>query len=731
MNQLKKEIVNCLNSVKGGGKFVSIGAVKFVFPGLMVENVGEIAYPINETQAKALIQQAYKAPYGKGHDTILDPTVRSTWEIDADKLNFKGNQWAGVIDEIIDKIKPELGLEDYEISAHLYKLLIYEKDDFFLLHKDSEKEKGMFGTLVIGLPSTYEGGELVIHFDGEEKTADFATSSGIYDISYAAFYADCDHEVKPVTSGYRIRLIYNLVQLKSPKKLLPFSVETRVEELAPVLIKQLEEEAKPLIVLLGHQYTPENFSQDSLKLNDRPKAELLLRAAQKANSYAKMCLVTSYVSGSPSNDSWDYYDDDVDEDAEMEEVYDESLYIEQWLKSEVPDLNPFEFEEEDLVVSFKLVDGDPIVKESTGYMGNWGPDLMHWYHYGAVVIWSHEINAALLQKQDLQRQIEWIGYFNQHPEILTNEELKTIDRILLQGLNRSDHDKKVDFSAIVYWLINRDDKEFFSKLDNDLCKFYFVNINAEYWLKLIDFLGENQTENLIYKLTREITYPVTAQLLSVLYKLYELGKYNAFQTTQIDKLPYYFSALLENSKEKEFMPTASFLQDTFRLESAIPQSEAWCERVTRVLTATKQRKYINQVLVPQLLQQQGCTPLISKLRLACAHYLKEKVDNKPQPPADWQREMPNISGHKKQWAILKDFLESPYEQVYDYRAVQTERSDMEAAINRVIIDLKMETIRKGSPHTLRITKTQAAYQQKLKEWEEDVVLLERLKKAML
>jgi len=55
MEQLKKEIANCLNAVKGSGKFVSIDTVKFVFPGLTVEGVGEIAYPINEAQAKALI----------------------------------------------------------------------------------------------------------------------------------------------------------------------------------------------------------------------------------------------------------------------------------------------------------------------------------------------------------------------------------------------------------------------------------------------------------------------------------------------------------------------------------------------------------------------------------------------------------------------------------------------------------------------------------------------------
>jgi len=48
-----------------------------------------------------------------------------------------------------------LGIENKDIAASLYKLLIYKEGDFFLPHKDSEKEKGMFGTLIIGLPAKH------------------------------------------------------------------------------------------------------------------------------------------------------------------------------------------------------------------------------------------------------------------------------------------------------------------------------------------------------------------------------------------------------------------------------------------------------------------------------------------------------------------------------------------------------------------------------------------------
>ena len=150
----------------------------------------------------------------------------------------------------------------------------------------------MFGTLVVGLPSKHTGGELVVSFGGTEEIADFSEDSGDYKIDYAAFYADCDHEVKPLTSGYRICLVYNLIQQKSGDKIRLTSLESYVEKLTEIFREQ-DDDTKPHIILLGHQYTPENFSKGQLKLNDRPKAEALLRAAQKAGCYAKMCLVTS------------------------------------------------------------------------------------------------------------------------------------------------------------------------------------------------------------------------------------------------------------------------------------------------------------------------------------------------------------------------------------------------------------------------------------------------------
>ena len=53
---------------------------------------------------------------------------------------------------------------------------------------------------------------------------------------------------------------------------------------------------------------------------------------------------------------------------------------------------------------------------------------------------------------------------------------------------------------------------------------------------------------------------------------------------------------------------------------------------------------------------------------------------------------------------------------------------MANAVSNSKIDLRTETIKKGSPHTLRLTKTRASYLRLFKKWEEDVEYLERLER---
>src|SRR5262249_27369154 len=127
--------------------------------------------------------------------------------------------WEQFLQQTVHKVQEELGLESQKLESHLHDLLLYEPGSFFLPHRDGEKLDRMVATLVIVLPSSFQGGELVVRHDGQERTIDCSNDGSLFRIHFAAFYADCEHEIRPLCAGHRLCLTYNLT-LKKGKKVL-------------------------------------------------------------------------------------------------------------------------------------------------------------------------------------------------------------------------------------------------------------------------------------------------------------------------------------------------------------------------------------------------------------------------------------------------------------------------------------------------------------------------------
>jgi len=164
---------------------------------LTVEGAGPISFPVTAPQAKRMIASARSARFGRGEQTLMDLSVRDTWEITPDQVTLTGLDW----DSILTALRDELGLPARaRLRAEPHALLVYGKGQFFLPHQDSEKDSMMIGTLVVSLPSSRSGGELVIEHN--DKTVAYQPSTT--EVSVAAFYADCRHQVKPVRTGYRV-----------------------------------------------------------------------------------------------------------------------------------------------------------------------------------------------------------------------------------------------------------------------------------------------------------------------------------------------------------------------------------------------------------------------------------------------------------------------------------------------------------------------------------------------
>src|SRR5882757_7992640 len=68
----------------------------------------------------------------------------------------------------------------------------------------------MFASLIIVLPSKFEGGQVHVSHGNDKDVFDLSPLSE-FTTSALAWYTDVTHEVKPVTSGYRLAISYNLI----------------------------------------------------------------------------------------------------------------------------------------------------------------------------------------------------------------------------------------------------------------------------------------------------------------------------------------------------------------------------------------------------------------------------------------------------------------------------------------------------------------------------------------
>ena len=97
-------------------------------PGLHIEGIGVIGFPLSERDAKLIEAAATQAPFGKGTETVVDTTVRDTFEINPDKFSFKNPAWIEFLRTVTKKVATGLGLPPNRPPpvAELYKLLLYK-----------------------------------------------------------------------------------------------------------------------------------------------------------------------------------------------------------------------------------------------------------------------------------------------------------------------------------------------------------------------------------------------------------------------------------------------------------------------------------------------------------------------------------------------------------------------------------------------------------------------------
>ena len=176
------------------------------------------------------------------------------------------------------------------MAADFHSMLLHAPGQFFAPHQDSEKADSMIGTLAVTLPSASKDGVLAVEHGGRTET--YRSSKDA--LTFVAFYADCLHQVRPVTSGYRIVLTYNLL-LKGD------TVGSAVGRVDPDLVTNLAaclgghygkapDEPTRLVYLLDHGYTQRTLGWGRLKGDDAGRGAMVRAAARTAGCEVTLAL---------------------------------------------------------------------------------------------------------------------------------------------------------------------------------------------------------------------------------------------------------------------------------------------------------------------------------------------------------------------------------------------------------------------------------------------------------
>jgi predicted 2-oxoglutarate/Fe(II)-dependent dioxygenase YbiX len=403
-----KPLERALAGVRRPGDFFAQGSLEAPMPRIFVRNVGVLSFPVPSAQVEAIIAQCERAPYGRGRETILDTTVRKVWQLALSRFDIGGKSWPNTFQQILATCAEELGCAGANVSAEIYKLLVYDEGAFFKAHRDTEKTEGMFGTLLIVLPSPHIGGELVVRHAGREATIDLSGDE-VSELKFAAFYADCEHEVMPVTRGNRICLVYNLLQrlprdAKNQPPLAAPRYDAETADAATLLEKAFTGAGAPTKIawLLEHQYSSAALSFAALKSADKARAKALQKAAAQADCVMHLGIV--HIEESGPAEYRDYrphgprgwrpsrYEQDEDassEEFEVVEVADGCSYIDNWLTQEdrAADFGRLPLREGEVLPAGALEDEAPDEQRLLEASGNEGVSFERAYHRAALVLW--------------------------------------------------------------------------------------------------------------------------------------------------------------------------------------------------------------------------------------------------------------------------------------------------------------------------------------------------------
>ena len=408
-----------LLSVDRPGDFYAHGRLFAPMPRLEVDGVGVLSFPVPEAQVGALIAAAERAPYGKGPDTLVDTSVRDCRQIAAARIHVSGGAWGDTFKRILDQAATGLGCPAERLDARLYKLLVYEPGGFFAAHRDTEKADGMIATLAISLPVAGAGGELVVRHRDREVCIDMHAEEPS-ELAFAAFYADCIHEVRAVREGHRLSLLFSLclraADTDTPRHAPDFAshvdrIAARIEEW-----RGRDDASDKLVWVLDHDYSEAGLSFSTLKNRDAALARVLAPAAVRADCELYAAIVHATVHGDATYhgdyvDGWGEWGDEDADDMEIDEVYESRIWLDGWAGRDggEPPFEEVPVLPGELLPQGALDDAEPDEQRLHEASGNEGVSLERAYRHAALVVWPRSRTLDVIASTGIDGAVAWVA----------------------------------------------------------------------------------------------------------------------------------------------------------------------------------------------------------------------------------------------------------------------------------------------------------------------------------
>ena len=748
-------LAEVLGSIKRPGEFCVHGRRFLPMPRLEVEGVGMLSFPVADAQLLALVEAAERAPFGKGTQTLVDTSVRDCWQIDATRIRLGGHAWAQTFSTISSMAAEGLGCPENALDAHLYKLLVYPTDGFFSPHRDTEKVNGMVATLTISLPTEGIGGELVVRHRDREMVIDMNAAEPS-ELAFAAFYADCTHETRPVRTGHRLSLVYNLCirpgDTSTPRQAPDHTAE--IEEIAGHLVRWRDEGVSDKLVwVLEHDYSEAGLSFDTLKNTDAALARVLVGATDHADCALHTAIVHIEEHGDAVYgngdyvDSWNSRESDVDEMA-INEIYESRHWLDGWVDRNGcrPPFDDIPLLAEELLPVGALDDAVPDEQWLHEASGNEGVSLERAYRRAAFVIWPRSKTLTVIASAGINGAVEWVAGQFAAGGAASGERIQELVSKLIgiwsHGRYDRDEDKARSRAMMLDLLAAIGDRSLAVQYVREVMLFHYSGSENARLLAVFDMLGADGEEHLP-RFVEAHFFRRPDQMLALLRRIEESttslprSALGASVHQAVTALP----AVLNPAKHE--------LGDGSPFDSPAPISQhgicdlfalAWrcgltdAARTAATLVTEHPQAVTPDRAIPAALDELRGEPGVADSAYAtlwhhAASFLLDRSATPPEAPKDWAVGC-DIDCACELCAKLRAFCSNPVAQTERFAVRKELRQHLHRTIDNHGLDMSHETERRGRPYTLVCTKNRASHVRRLEEYAEDLSCMGSLRRSV-